>query len=238
MLEILQTLRDTPLPIILVVGGLVFLLVPFIRRVSDKVEVETTNKGFAGFIGFVLLTIGIGLYIIPTQESISGSPTTIPSAISAPETQKVDTAQSTTTSTQNSLPSPLIPHNTESIGTGVFSQATYSTGYAPVSQEDLNSSHFKIQSINLDTASNGCGTSWYSVYEIWFGGSSKTTLYLNGTAVGELFLGNGKQGHMIPLSVSAGDELCVKPIPPGGFHVNLGADIYYHYDSFCYRGNC
>jgi hypothetical protein len=74
MLEILKILRDTPLPIVLVIGGLIFLLVPFIRSVSDKVEIETTNKGFAGFIGFILLAIGIGLYVIPTIASQASTP--------------------------------------------------------------------------------------------------------------------------------------------------------------------
>ncbi len=83
MLEILKTLRDTPLPIILVIGGLVFLLVPFIRRVSDKVEVETTNKGLAGFIGFILLAVGVGLYIIPSQSSDIILPTALPPSITS-----------------------------------------------------------------------------------------------------------------------------------------------------------
>ncbi len=92
MIEILKALRDTPLPIVLVIGGLVFLLVPFIRRVSDKVEIETTNKGFAGIIGFILLAIGIGLYVVPTMASqtitrdintIAPSPTLISSSLTA-----------------------------------------------------------------------------------------------------------------------------------------------------------
>jgi len=133
---------------------------------------------------------------------------------------------------------PLISHDVESIGTGIFSQATYSDGSAVFSQQELNTSHSKIQLINPDSSSNGCGTAWYTVNEVWFGGASKTTLYLNDVAVGELFQGVGRHGYMIPLSVNAGDELCVKPIPSGGWNMNLGADIYYHYDSFCHRGNC
>ncbi|MDP1615023.1 MAG: hypothetical protein Q8L68_04430 [Methylococcales bacterium] len=92
MLEIFKILRDTPIPIVLVIGGLIFLLVPFIRRVSDKVEVETTNKGLAGFIGFSLLVMGIGLYVIPSLAvTPSTPPTAIPqSIISATETPRVN----------------------------------------------------------------------------------------------------------------------------------------------------
>ena len=88
MLEILKTLKDTPLPIVLVIGGLIFLLIPFIQKISSKeVGVETTNQSFAGLIGFVLLVMGIGLYVVPSGISVASSPTAIPPlAIPANET--------------------------------------------------------------------------------------------------------------------------------------------------------
>lgn len=80
MLEILKALKDTPLPIVLVIGGLFFLLIPFIQKISTKeVGVETTNQSLAGFIGFILLAIGIGLYIIP-----SGTATSTPQVTDSP----------------------------------------------------------------------------------------------------------------------------------------------------------
>jgi len=169
------------------------------------------------------------------DNSASILPTTIVATLEThpPATQSAATPEPTIFSS-----APLLSHKIKGIGTGIFEKATYSDGSAQFSQQELNSSHFEIQLINPDTTSNGCSTSWYTVNEVWFGGASKTTLYLNGTAIGELFQGVGKHGYMIPLSVNAGDELCVNPIPPGGFHMNLGADIYYHYDSFCYRGYC
>jgi uncharacterized protein YjeT (DUF2065 family) len=76
MLEILKTLKDTPLPIVLVIGGLIFLLIPFIQKIQAKeVGVETANQSFAGFIGVVLLLVGIGLYIIPSGATASTTPT-------------------------------------------------------------------------------------------------------------------------------------------------------------------
>jgi hypothetical protein len=82
MLEILKTLKDTPLPIVLVIGGLIFLLIPFIQKISSKeVGVETTNQSFAGIIGFVLLVTGIGLYIVPSGTTTSTPPTAIPPVV-------------------------------------------------------------------------------------------------------------------------------------------------------------
>jgi|GEM_PF-5495206 len=85
MLEILKTLKDTPLPIVLVIGGLIFLLIPFIQKISSKeVGFETTDQSFAGIIGFVLLATGIGLYIIPSGATTAIPPTTIPVVVTPP----------------------------------------------------------------------------------------------------------------------------------------------------------
>ena len=73
MIELLKTLRDTPLPSLLVIGGLIFLLIPFIRGTKGTVEIETTNKGFATFLGAILLIGGVGLYIFP---GLFSTPTT------------------------------------------------------------------------------------------------------------------------------------------------------------------
>ena len=76
MLEILKTLKDTPLPIVLVIGGLIFLLIPFVQKIQAKeVGFETANQSFAGVIGVVLLIIGIGLYIVPSGTAVSTMPT-------------------------------------------------------------------------------------------------------------------------------------------------------------------
>ncbi|MDP1624181.1 MAG: hypothetical protein Q8L64_00275 [bacterium] len=85
MLEIFKTLKETPLPIVLVIGGLIFLLIPFIQKINAKeVGVETTNHFFAGIIGFILLVTGIGLYIIPSGTSASTLPTETPSQVIQP----------------------------------------------------------------------------------------------------------------------------------------------------------
>jgi hypothetical protein len=94
MLEILKTLKDTPLPIVLVIGGLIFLLIPFIQKINTKeVGVETTNQFLAGFIGFMLLVIGIGLDIIPSGTAASTPPIAIPSYVTSPNVEAPTVAQ-------------------------------------------------------------------------------------------------------------------------------------------------
>ena len=68
----LEILKGTPVPIVLVIGGLIFLLIPFIQKIQSKeIEFETKNQIGAGIIGFILLVIGIGLYIIPSGTAAS-----------------------------------------------------------------------------------------------------------------------------------------------------------------------
>jgi hypothetical protein len=98
MLEILKTLKDTPLPSILVIGGIIFLLLSYVRKIGSSIELEPEKKGSVGFIGFVLLCAGIGLYMIPavqalpiasaTATPIIESPSQVAQTISTP-TQKV-----------------------------------------------------------------------------------------------------------------------------------------------------
>jgi len=112
MLEILKTLKETPLPTVLVIGGLIFLLIPFIEIIFVKeAKVATTNKQFAGFIGFILLVTGIGLYIIPSKPStlpIAISPSVIP-AIKTPIIVSATWTIQPTTIVQPSVTPPIVP---------------------------------------------------------------------------------------------------------------------------------
>jgi hypothetical protein len=79
MIEIFKTLRDTPLPSILVIGGIVFLLLSFVRKFGSDIELEPKTKVLVGFIGVILLCAGTGLYIIPAvQTPLANVPTETP----------------------------------------------------------------------------------------------------------------------------------------------------------------
>jgi hypothetical protein len=89
MPEILKTLKDTLLPIALVIGGVIFLLISFAQKKNSKeVGVEIANQSLAGIIGFVLLVIGIGLYSISSGVTASIPPTaTLPVVVPSTESQ-------------------------------------------------------------------------------------------------------------------------------------------------------
>jgi hypothetical protein len=175
----------------------------------------------------------------PSQEE---KPEQESTAVAAPETHP--------TSEENSFSEPpaettidtpsasLLSQTVENIGTGVFTQAAYSDGMAEISYNDINAQYSNIQTINPQTSDTGCGIARYDVSELWFAGAAGSSLLINGEQVGQLSFGNGPHGHMISIDIFFGDEICIDPIPPGGYGMVLGPDVYFHYDSYCYRGFC
>ena len=101
MIEILKTLKDTPLPSILVIGGILFLLLSFIRKVGSNIELEPEKKWVVGFIGIILLCSGVGLYLIPAMQA--------PLAITATETPIIESATEAIQPSSNVQPSIIPP---------------------------------------------------------------------------------------------------------------------------------
>jgi hypothetical protein len=85
--DFIKTLKDTPIPTILVWAGLFFLLLPFVSKIGGVIEVQPNQKRSAIFIGLLLLTIGLTLNLTPTILSssqptiLSSSQPSIPSPI-------------------------------------------------------------------------------------------------------------------------------------------------------------
>ncbi len=77
MIQIITALKDTPVPTILIVGGLLFLLLAITSRFVGRIEVSPTRQKWAGLIGVFLLLAGLFLYIVPSATA-SSTPT-IPS---------------------------------------------------------------------------------------------------------------------------------------------------------------
>lgn len=162
--------------------------------------------------------------------------------------QPPPTQQSSTTA----LPSPTTPppasasqgdgqfreHKTTPIvGTGVLAQGTYSDGMASFSESDI-SSHLNIQRMRLEENPDGCGIAFMSADQIWFGSSVKTTLTINDSAVGTINQATGRHGYVFNIHINSGDKVCVTYFEPSGYQIVFGPDMYYHYDSYCYRGHC
>ena len=59
--QILTAIGQTPLPNLLVVGGLVFLFLAIVGKVGAKIVVSEQRQKAAAVIGAVLLLLGLGL---------------------------------------------------------------------------------------------------------------------------------------------------------------------------------
>ncbi|MBL8100477.1 MAG: hypothetical protein JNK81_14935 [Anaerolineales bacterium] len=72
MFEIIKTLyelKDTPVPTLLVIGGLVFLFLAFVNQVSTNIQPDPKLKKWSVIVGVVLIVSGIGMYLIPAPQS-------------------------------------------------------------------------------------------------------------------------------------------------------------------------
>jgi hypothetical protein len=96
----LQILRDTPLPTILVIGGIVFLLLTVLQKAGTSIETKPSKERFSVITGVVLLLSGISLYLVPPTPDVSVAETPAP-VISITETiPPADIAQVEATTTQ------------------------------------------------------------------------------------------------------------------------------------------
>ena len=168
--------------------------------------------------------------------SVPGAKAYLPLALRAAE------IWSGTPEATNPPPSgPFRSHERTSIGSGVFDRVTYSDGMAPYSEAWLRAQgHFEIQRIRREEQPSGCDSALYDVPVVWVSASAPAHVTVNGVSVGEITFISEKQrhGYVAPLRLSRGDEVCMRPVPTSGFHLIFGPDVYYHYDSYCYRGHC
>ena len=74
MKEVITALKDTPIPTILVVAGIVFLLLAIAGQLAGRIVVAPERQRWAAVIGDGLLAIGVALYVI-AQWPTGPSPT-------------------------------------------------------------------------------------------------------------------------------------------------------------------
>lgn len=70
ILVTLHGLKDTPVPAILVLGGVSLLILAFVKA-GIKFVIDPSQRKPAIIFGIVLLGLGIGLYLIPEQQDPS-----------------------------------------------------------------------------------------------------------------------------------------------------------------------
>lgn len=75
MTDLLASLKDTPLPLLLILAGLFFLLLSVAAKVGGAIEVSPTQQRIAIPIGLSLLTVGIILNLQAPQTAANPNPT-------------------------------------------------------------------------------------------------------------------------------------------------------------------
>jgi len=83
MESILGALKETPIPTILVVAGIVFLLLSIAGQLAGRITVPAEQRRQATVIGAGLLAIGLALHIVPLLQS----------RVTAPLVEKVPTSR-------------------------------------------------------------------------------------------------------------------------------------------------
>ena len=71
-METINTVIEGPIPNILILAGIAFLLLSVIGNIGAKIVVEPKKQKYAGILGAVFLIIGLGLYIIPENDKPNG----------------------------------------------------------------------------------------------------------------------------------------------------------------------
>ena len=115
--DIITALQNTPVPTILIVGGLVFLFLAIVGQFVGEINVPKERQKWAGLIGTLLLVSGVVLYAAPVPPSVltpttgaavvPNTPTSMPVIIppGAPTKKPIDTPISEPTGTP--IPKPL-----------------------------------------------------------------------------------------------------------------------------------
>ncbi len=75
--DIITALKDTPIPTILVVGGIVFLFLAIVGQFVGQIHVPPERQKWAGIVGALLLFAGIALYVAPVSPLVP-TPTIVP----------------------------------------------------------------------------------------------------------------------------------------------------------------
>lgn len=79
MENIIKTLKDTPIPTVLVWAGLFFILLTFVSKIGGMIEVQPNQKKLTLFVGLFLLSVGIVLNIYSIKPNTKKpAPPTIP----------------------------------------------------------------------------------------------------------------------------------------------------------------
>lgn len=69
MAETLNVLKDTPIPTLMIIGGIALLVLSVATHIGNKVTVARERQTWAWIAGALLIVVGTTLYVIEPQES-------------------------------------------------------------------------------------------------------------------------------------------------------------------------
>ncbi|MCA9939086.1 MAG: Ig-like domain-containing protein [Anaerolineales bacterium] len=73
-MEFIASLQNTPLPTILVIGGILLLVLAVASELGGKITIAPQRQKSALVLGLGLLAVGVALYFIPHGENATGNP--------------------------------------------------------------------------------------------------------------------------------------------------------------------
>ena len=79
-MDLIRAIKDTPLPTVLVVAGIIFWLLAIAGSLAGKITVRPEHQMTAGILGTILLVSGLVLSYLPTPQSRPRAATVSPSA--------------------------------------------------------------------------------------------------------------------------------------------------------------
>jgi hypothetical protein len=102
MMDILNLISGTPLPTILVIGGMLFIALALGSQIGGRIEMPAERQRISGVIGGVLLVAGLAFYFLPSVISPQISQTDNPSS-GAAQSNDGGLTESNTTGLTSSL---------------------------------------------------------------------------------------------------------------------------------------
>jgi hypothetical protein len=82
MESVMTALKDTPIPTILVIAGIAFLLLSIAGQLAGRIAVAPERQRWAAIIGGGLLAIGVTLHVVPQVRPTSPPPPPPPPPVS------------------------------------------------------------------------------------------------------------------------------------------------------------
>jgi hypothetical protein len=111
MENIVAALKDTPIPTILVIAGIVFLLLSIAGQLAGRIAVPPERQRQAAIIGALLVVVGVAIHVVPPRL-IPPEPQGVPALTPSKPTQKEDQPPQTSTPLPSSQPAPSTPGST------------------------------------------------------------------------------------------------------------------------------